>query len=370
MQTVLISGAGVAGLTLAARLLRHGFAPTVVERAPGVRPGGHAIDVRGVALGVLDRMGVLEQARALRTRMRGMSLRDADGTEVWRSTERTFSSGRLDSDDIELLREDLTALLLGPAGEAEFLFGDSLTALDEHPGGVRAHFAHAAPRTFDLVAGADGLHSAVRRLTFGEERQFLRHLGAYVAVFSTDNFLGLDNWQEWLRDETATYCVYPARDNTELRATLGFTAPEPLALDRHDTEQHKRLLVDRTAHLGGATPQLHRALWTAPDFFFDPMAQVHLDRWSAGRTVLIGDAAHSASPLSGQGTSLALAGACVLADELARADGDHDTAFARYERRMRPFAALNQALATENPGGAAPEASLDKAKNALTLDAA
>ncbi|MEV6669135.1 FAD-dependent monooxygenase [Streptomyces sp. NPDC051162] len=369
MKTVLISGGGIAGLTLAHRLRHHGYAPTVLERALGIRAGGHAIDVRGVALDVLDRMDLLAEARRARTTMRGMSMLDGDGNELWRSTEMTYSSGRLDSDDIELLREDLTQLLYQRVADGvEFLFGDSLTAIDEDQDGAHARFERGRPRTFDLVVGADGLHSKVRHLAFGAEERFIRHLGAHLAVFTADNFLGLDNWQVWLQDAAATYCVYPARDNTELRVNLGFRS-EPLDHDLRDTERQKALLADRTAHLGGDTPELLKAMRAAPDFYFDAMAQIHMDRWSAGRAVLIGDAAHCPSPLSGQGTSLALVGAYVLADELATADGDHHVAFSRYEDRLRPFAALNQALATANPGGAAPEGALDEAKNAMSLDA-
>lgn len=368
MKTVLISGASVAGLTAAYWLRRRGYAPTVVERAPGIRPGGHAIDVRGVALDVLERMDLLVPAQGARTQMRGMSMHDGAGNELWRSTEHTLSSGRLVSEDIELLREDLTGLLYRAVREdVEFLFHDSLAALDQGPNGVRAEFERGAPRTFDLVVGADGLHSAVRRLTFGPEHQFLHPLGAHVAVFSTDNFLGLDNWQVWLQDETASSCVYPVRDNTELRVTLGFRS-EPIVYHHRDVEQQKSLLNERMSHLGGDTPRLLRAMWPAPDFFFDSMAQVTLDRWARGRAVLVGDAGYCPSPLTGQGTSLALVGAYVLADELDRADGDHRVALPRYEERLRPFVTLNQALATENPGAQASEDSLDRAKRAISLD--
>ncbi|MEV4436553.1 FAD-dependent monooxygenase [Streptomyces sp. NPDC049585] len=372
MKNVLVSGASIAGLTLAHWLRRSGFAVTVVERAPDVRPGGQAIDVRGVALDVLDRTGILGEARDLRTRMRGMSMLDARGVEQWRSTEMTYSSGRLDSDDIELLRDDLVGLLYRQAREAgvQFLFDDSTAALDDQDGAaLRVGFERGADRTFDLVLGADGLHSKVRQLAFGPEDQFIRHLGAYVTVFSTDNFLDLDNWQIWLDDEAATYCVYPVRDNREIRATLGFRSEQPLAYDHRDTEQQKALMTAGLAGTGWETPRLLQAMRRAPDFFFDSMAQIHMDRWSRGRVALAGDAGYCASPLSGQGTSLALVGGYVLADELARAQGDHTVAFARYEERMRPFVALNQALALENQGGTPADESLEKAKNALTLDA-
>ncbi|AJE84127.1 monooxygenase, FAD-binding [Streptomyces albus] len=368
MQTVLISGGGIAGPVLAHGLRRHGFKPTVVERAPALRPGGQAVDIRGVALEVMERMGLLEQARRVRTRMRGMSILAPDGQEVDRSTEAVFSSGRLDSDDIELLREDLVRMAYEHTREgAEYLFGDSVTGLDEDETGVRVAFAHGPSRTFDLVVGADGLHSTVRRLAFGPEEDVAHHLGSYLSVFGADNFLGLDDWQLWLRDGDAGFGIMPVRGSTELRIAFGFESA-PLAPDLRDGGALRQLVVDRLASLRWEGARLAEAARKAPDFYCDAMAQIRMDQWSRGRVTLLGDAAWCPSPLSGQGTSLALVGAHVLADCLARDRGDHLAAFARYERRMRPFVTLNQALATENPGGPASEASLAHAKNALTLD--
>lgn len=368
MKTVLISGAGVAGASLAHWLRRDGVTVTVVEAAPGARPGGQAVDVRGVALDVVGRMELLERVRAVRTRMRGMSVLDGDGREVHRSTETTFSSGRLANDDIELLREDLVRLLHEHAGPGvEFVFGDRIATLDQREDGVRVSFEHGRPRTFDLVVGADGLHSAVRRLAFGPEERFTRHLGTHLAVFSADNFLALEDWQLWLRDGEAGYGVYPVRDNTELRVAFGFAAG-PSAFDHRDTDLQRQLVAERMEQLSWETPRLVRALREAPDFYYDAMTQVVMERWSNGRVVLLGDAGYCASPLSGQGTSLALVGAHVLADALRRAGADHRTGFADYERRMRPFVELNQALATENPGGPASEASVERAKNGIALD--
>jgi 2-polyprenyl-6-methoxyphenol hydroxylase-like FAD-dependent oxidoreductase len=378
MRTVLISGAGVAGSALAYWLRREGFAVTVVERAPEPRPGGQAVDVRGVALQVMERMGLGERMRAVRTRMRGMSMLDGEGNEMFRSEERTFSSGRLDSDDVELLREDLTAMLHeasdGTAGEpsggrVDYVFGDAISMLRQDERGVFVEFESGESGTFDLVIGADGTHSVVRRLAFGPEERFSRHLGQYLAVFPAANFLDLDNWQVWFTDHGAKAggVAYPVRDNTELRVTLGFMA-EPLEYDYRDIEQQKRMMTERLGSVGWEVPKLLDAMAESANFYFDAMMQIHMDHWSSGRVALVGDAGYCASPLSGQGTSLALVGGYVLAQELGRAGADHEAAFAAYERRMRPFVALNQALATENPVGGPAEESVERAKNAISLD--
>jgi 2-polyprenyl-6-methoxyphenol hydroxylase-like FAD-dependent oxidoreductase len=368
MQTVLISGGGISGPVLAYWLRRHGFAPTVVERAPGPRPGGQAVDIRGVALEVVERMGLLEQASRARTRMRGMSILAPDGHEVDRSTEATFSSGRLDSEDIEVLREDLVRMVHAHTrAGVEYIFGDSITALEEDETGVRVDFAHGPSRVFDLVVGADGLHSTVRRLAFGPEERFAHHLGSYLSVFSADNFLALDDWQMWLRDGDMGFGIMPVRGNTELRIAFGFESA-PLAHDLRDSGALRQLVVDKLASMRWEGTRLAEAARKTPDFYCDAMAQIRMDPWSRGRVALLGDAGYCPSPLSGQGTSLALVGAHVLADCLAQANGDHRIAYARYERRMRPFVTLNQALATENPGGPASEESAAHAKNALLLD--
>ncbi|ROO84526.1 2-polyprenyl-6-methoxyphenol hydroxylase-like FAD-dependent oxidoreductase [Actinocorallia herbida] len=360
---VLISGAGAAGSALAFWLGRNGHEVTVVERAPALRPGGHAVDVRGAAVEVAARMGIDAQIREARTAYRGMSMLDGDGVEVFRDTESTYSGGRIGNDDVELLRADLARILFDRA-PAEYLFGDAVTALDEHADGVRVEFERAAPREFDLVIGADGLHSRVRALAFGPEDEFVHLLGQYIGIYSVDNFLGLEDWQTWLRDGDTGYGLFTTRDNARLTVFLGFEAA-PFAYDHRDVEGQKRLVAERFKDARWETPRLLEAMRDAPDFYFDAVAQVRMDRWTSGRVALLGDAAYCPSPMSGQGTSLALVGAYVLAEELNRAD--HTTAFSRYETRMRPFVEANQALALENPGGPAPEESVDKAKNAIAL---
>ncbi|SEP39424.1 FAD-dependent monooxygenase [Amycolatopsis saalfeldensis] len=350
-RSVLISGAGVTGLSLAYWLRRRGFRPTLVERSPGPRGGGQAIDVRGAALRVVARMGLLEPIRAAKTDPRGMSFVDSRGEELSRSTEATLTGGLIDNDDVEIMRDDLAALLSDAGGPgAEYLFGDVITSLTQRRNDVEVTFRHGPARRFDLVLGADGLHSGVRRLAFGPEAEFVRFLGSYFTIFTVDNFLGLDRWQMYHAWENGLIGVYSARHNTEARAMLRFASQE-LDFDHHDVKQQQDILAEHFAGAGWETPRLLERMRAAPDFFFDSTSQVCLDRWSDGRVALVGDAAYCASPRAGQGTSMALVGAYVLAGELAKDTGDHQAAFARYQDAMRGYVGRNQQLARDAAAG-------------------
>jgi 2-polyprenyl-6-methoxyphenol hydroxylase-like FAD-dependent oxidoreductase len=363
----LISGAGVAGLAVAFWLDRAGFEVTLIERSDGFRRGGQAVDIRGVALQVVQAMGLLDAARALRTRLKGMSMLDADGQEIHRTEERTYSAGRLDSDDIEIFRDDLCESLMNALStNVEFLYSDSIRALDPSKDGVRVEFESGSNRPFDLLIGADGIYSNVRKQAFNDEAAFVFPLGVVLALFSIPNFIGLDDWQIGHRVDELGYIIYPSRDKRELRIGVGFGAPEP-PISRNDVEAQKRAVSQGCAHLKGDFPRFIEAMKSADQFYYNELAQIHMPSWSRGRIVLVGDAAYCASPFSGQGTSLALVGAFVLAHELARHAHDSADTFAAYESRMRPYVDLNQALVDLERQGPVPDEQLDAAKNGIDL---
>ncbi|MFF4646820.1 FAD-dependent monooxygenase [Streptomyces sp. NPDC001389] len=332
-RTVLISGASVAGPALAYWLHRHGFAPTIVERAPALRDGGYAVDFRGEAhLAVLRRMGILDALEAARTGTGSMSYVNSAGRRLADLPADLFAG------DLEVLRGDLARILYDATKEhTEYVFGDSIASLAEDADGVHVTFEHGAPRRFDLVVGADGMHSRTRSLVFGPEERFVRHLGVYCAVFTTANHLGLDHTGHAYLTPGRLVSMYSARGNTEAKGVFYFGSPL-LDLDRRDVARQQALLTERFAGNGWQSDHLLEQMRHAPDFYFDSVGQVRMDGWSRGRVALLGDAAYCPSPLSGMGSGLALVGAYVLAGELAAARGDHRTAFARYEREMRAYA--------------------------------
>ncbi|WP_431893882.1 FAD-dependent monooxygenase [Nonomuraea sp. bgisy101] len=348
-MNILISGASIGGPALAFWLRKYGFDVTIVELSQGLRPGGQAIDVRGPALDVAERMGLLADIRTARVDMRGMSMVDADGNEIYRSEERTFTGGDLSSPDIEILRDDLSQIMAAAAQGVDYLFGDSIREIVQDAEGAHVTFESGLRRTFDIVVGADGLHSNTRRLVFGPESDFSRHLGTYLAVWTAPNTLGLDRWQVFHQVPGGNWGggVMSVRGNSEARVYMGFES-EPLDYDYRDVAAQKRLLQERLGGAGWVLPELLGHMWEAADFHLDSMSQIHMDSWSSGRVVLLGDAGYCGSPLSGQGTSMAMVGAYVLAGELAAAGGDHVAGFAAYERELREYVRRNQELAYTN----------------------
>ncbi|KBZ58979.1 hypothetical protein K875_04534 [Mycobacterium [tuberculosis] TKK-01-0051] len=373
MTEVLVSGASVAGAATAFWLGRHGFSVTVVERHRGPRPGGQAIDVRGPALTVLERMGLLGAAQKRRTQIQGSSVVDRDGNELSRDTESTPTGGPIDSSNIELLRDDLVELLYGASQwTAEYLFDDTVTAVQDDGAAVHVTFERAAPRSFDLVIGADGLHSNVRRLVFGPEEDYIERLGTHAAIFTVPNFLDLDYWQMWHYGDATMAGVYSARNNAEARAMVGFMDTD-LRIDYRDKEAQLAELERRMDGDGWVRPQLLEYMRTAPDFYFDEMSQIKMDRWSRGRVALVGDAGYCCSPLSGQGTSVALLGAYILAGELKAASQggtvDYEAGFANYHGEFSDYVKRNQWLVVDNiPGGAPiPQEVFDRIVASITL---
>ncbi|MFI0981866.1 FAD-dependent monooxygenase [Streptomyces sp. NPDC021093] len=343
---LLISGASIAGPALALQLARRGARVTVVEKAPALRPGGFAVDFRGhVHRKVLQDMGIWDEVHAHQTHMGVQTVVDADGTP------RVDLPAAMMSGDVEIPRGDLARIMYQRTKDlanVEYVFGDSVATLHETATGVDVTFEKAAPRTFDLVVGADGLHSRTRALAFGDESQYLRYLGYYVAAFDVPNHLGLNRTARLYSDPGRMVSMGNADGvPSHAGASFVFSSAERLDFDRRDLAQQQKILAERFADMGWEAPKALEALAaleSVDELYFDAIAQIHIDRLSTGRVVLIGDAGYGAT-MGGMGTGAAIVAAYVLAGELAAARGDHRTAFAAYEAGIRDFAKGCQKIA-------------------------
>ncbi|MEU7062878.1 FAD-dependent oxidoreductase [Streptomyces sp. NPDC046161] len=340
---ILVSGAGVAGPVVAYWLTRHGFRVTVVERAAAARrTGGHAVDLFRPAMDISEKMGVLRRIEERATGTDRMTVfQEGVRRPVRVDLSRIF--GAASDRHVEVMRDDLSDIYRDAArDDVEYLFGDSITAIS--PDG-QVRFENAAPRRFDLVVGADGLHSNVRHLCFGAESRFSAYTGAYFGVLTLPNVLGLDGELLMHVGVGRTAGIYGARHLGEARALFLFRSERELDHDHRDVPGQKELL---RAAFEGLHPDVDRRLDEldrTPAFYFDSITQLRMDTWSRGRVTLVGDAGYCPGPAVGGSTSLAVVGAYVLAGELARAGGDHEHAFPAYERAMAEHVRSSHAAA-------------------------
>ncbi|WP_406233827.1 FAD-dependent monooxygenase [Nocardia sp. NBC_01009] len=331
-KTVLISGAGIGGSTLAFWLARRGFEVTVVERAAGARSSGNPVDVKGPAVDVVEQMGVMPQLRAAGSDVSRMSFVDSRGRQVAHVDLKAFQ-GSAGAREVEVPRADLANILLDAGREQyEFLWNDTITDLAQDSAGVDVTFAAAPPRRFDLVIGADGLHSAVRRSVFGEETAFLTHQGIYVATLRIAEPFGSDREVLIYNTPGRALAVHPTRGQAV--AAFMFRHKGIPGYDHRDTAQHKRTLIEAFTDQGWRVPEMLDRVRDTDDLFFDSVSKGELPQWSDGRIALLGDAASCVS-LFGDGTTLAIAGAYTLAEALTADPDDHEAAFRNYERQHR-----------------------------------
>ncbi|WP_280235047.1 FAD-dependent monooxygenase [Nocardia cyriacigeorgica] len=344
---VLVSGGGIGGNAVALQLLRYGIPVTVIERAAAPRPGGQAVDLRGPSRDVAERMGLMPGIRAHQLDERGMLHVDADGKELLRMPADMFD-GKGGVAEIEITRGDLNQVLLdaiAAAGGLDYRYGEWIEALDQDDDGVAITFASGSTERFDLVIGADGLHSATRRLVFGPEEQFSTYLGGYMSFFTMPTPAGIEpHWFSMHSLPGATGLgMRPDADPSTSKALVVIRAEADPAL-RRDIDAQQRLIRDRLAGGGWAAPAITAAMAEARDFYFDELARIDMPSWIDNRVALVGDAGYCGSPLTGQGTAMALVGGYVLAGEIAARREDPRRALENYERVLRPFVALAQEL--------------------------
>lgn len=356
---IIINGVGIAGPTLAYWLRRAGHEVLLVESAPGLRGGGYVIDFWGVGYTIAEKMGLIP-----RIMEQGYNVREVRFVDRRGRTRGGFSTAMfhriLDGRFTSLRRSDLAAAIHGVLGaEVETRFGDSVARIEEVPGAVRVGFDRGDSLLADLVIGADGLHSRVRRLVFGPEESVEVPLGYHVAAFELEGYRPRDDLVYISHGAPGRQISrFSMRDDKTLILLIFrdeyLTDPGPLTTDT----ERKAALTRAFAGIGWEWPAIESALADVEGLYFDRVSQIRMDRWTKGRVALIGDAAACVSLLAGEGTGLAMAEAYVLAGELGLCVGDPAAALVRYEERMRPFLREKQVAAAGFASSFAPRTAL------------
>jgi 2-polyprenyl-6-methoxyphenol hydroxylase-like FAD-dependent oxidoreductase len=354
-KTVLISGLGIAGPTLAFWLRAAGFRPTLVEQAPALRDGGYVIDFWGLGYDIAERMGLRDAINDMGYHMREMRIVNEQGKRVAGFGTRVFrelTGGHY----VTIPRSVLSRLLVERIKDStEIIFGDQICDLRQQADRVEVRLADGGERTFNLVVGAGGLHSKVRRLALGPDERFEKHLGYMVAAFETTGYRP--------RDENV-YVMYSFPGHMVGRVSLRddrtlflfvFSAEAAALVTPPEAQQQKAILRARFGGKGWECSQILEALDRTDDLYFDRVSQIRMPRWSQGRIALVGDAAYCVSLVAGQGSALAMTGAYVLAGELASACGQHVEGFANYEKVLRAFIDAKQQGAERFAGAFAPK---------------
>ena len=339
---VLISGASFAGLATAFWMTKLGYTATVVEIADGLRRGGTPVDIKGSTVEILKRMGLFEQILANKLPEKSTAFVQLDGFDESSNPQR--DSCRPSNEEYEIERDVLLNLMFDAVqGDVEFIFGDSVTWLDEKQDGVDVSFKNGPSRSFDLVFGCDGLHSTVRKYWFGAEKEFSHFLEAYGSVSIVNKLLIRENTSQIYNEPGKTVILGAYNNKTDI--ILIFSSAKEFPYDYHDEEQKRNIVIEHFSGVGWRTPELLKEMKQSENFYFDVLSQIKMPFWTKGRVALIGDAAYCASPAAGRGGSLAIDGAAALADAFMKSGGDFRSAFREYEESFRPLIAEVQAEA-------------------------
>jgi len=343
-KNILISGAGIAGVSLAFWLKKFGFQPTIIEISPKLREGGYAIDFMGAGYDVAEKMGLLPELEKADMDISKLAFVDENNKEQGSMNYRKIKK-LMNNRALTLLRSDLAKIIYKALDkDIEIIFGDTINKIEQDDEKVIVTFKSGASRSFDLLVGADGLHSKVRNLIFGDEAQFEKYYGYYTSSYTIENFLYEGKVFSMYNVPNKQVAIY-SNGKGKAMTFLIFTSPDKLSYDYHDVDQQKKILKDRFRKAGWKCPELLSKMDSTTDFYFDSISQIKMEKWYKDRVALIGDACCCPSLLSGKGSTLAMVGAYVLAGELKQAKGDYKIAFEAYEKTLKPFITKKQKVA-------------------------
>lgn len=341
LKKILVIGGGIAGPAVCYWLLRFGFSPVLIEQSAYIRKGGVGLDIRGVAIGIVKKMSIYEQICKMRTQVKCGSYVDVAGKTLHEEQGEKF--GFRQDEDVEILRGDLVEILMKTIKGVPCLFNQSIDNIEQNDDEVTVYFKDARIEHYDLVIGADGIHSSTRRMVFDKDEYKLVNLGGYISIFSIPNYLNLSHAEVLCEANQKLASITSDRNPKTAQVALMFRSQHVLNNIRDESEQ-MQFLRDIFHDFGWEAQKLLELMPDSHDFYFDSITQVKMNSWIKGRVALIGDAGYSASPLSGQGNNLALVGAYILAGELKAAEGNHKHAFTRYNELLHPFVVANQNL--------------------------
>jgi 2-polyprenyl-6-methoxyphenol hydroxylase-like FAD-dependent oxidoreductase len=367
-KNILISGAGISGLTLAYCMQKCCFFPTIVEKRPNLNDRGYMIDFYGSGFDVAEKMGLVKtlQAKSDQYQLEKISFVDEHGKAKAALDIQQFKRV-LEHRYFPVMRGDLeTSIHESVQDNVPIQFGTSIKSCQEQPNGVAIELSNGTSKTYDLVIGADGIHSNVRKLLWGDESRFNHFLGFYVICSVIDNIFD-QPVVCFGHFEPNTQTIVYSIGNNKLATFFAFRSE---LLDIHGREAQIATLTNKMGNLGWVVPQLVEDTKHADTFFFDAVAQIQLDEWHKGRVSLVGDACQCLTLLAGQGASMGMAGAYMLAEELHKAEGDHKIAFPAYQQKLKPEIERRQKDARGLAGSFVPRNKFDIAISHFFLNAA
>ena len=341
LKKILVIGAGIAGPAVCYWLKKFGFSPTLIEKNDILRQGGQGLDIRGVAIDIIKKMGIYEQICKMRTQVECGRYVDVVGKTL--HEERGEQFGFRQDEDVEILRGDLVEILMKTIDTVPCHFNQSIANLEQNDEGVTVYFKDAGTEHYDLVIGADGIHSSIRHKIFDNDEYKLVNLGTYLSIFSIPNYLNLSHTEIQCEMNQKLVSITSDKDPKTAQVGLMFRSQHVLNNLRDENKQ-MQVLRDIFHNFGWEVPKILELMSDSNDFYFDSVTQVKMHSWTKGRVALVGDAGYCASPLSGQGNNLALVGAYILAGELKAAEGKYKHAFNRYNDLLRSFVEANQQL--------------------------